>query len=219
MLRYALISAVLAAGAAGPALAGVDWTAAPTVADMAALYPEKAKAEGIGGGVELACTVASGGALRQCDVLAETPRGYGFGAAARKLTHQMRAEPVLKGSEVRVPVTFPAELAKGEPLTAKTPMWTALPTAAELQAVVPKTPGGPNDIRVTLLCDVEDGGALTGCGVDREEPGGHGFGAAVLGLASKFRVELMSAEGMPTVGAKVRVPVRFDLKPVDQAAK
>ena len=38
-------------------------------------------------------------------------------------------------------------------------------------------------------------------------------------LAPKFQVALMSAEGMPTVGGKVRVPVRFDLKPVAQAAK
>jgi hypothetical protein len=29
----------------------------------------------------------------------------------------------------------------------------------------------------------------------------------------------MSVEGAPTVGAKVRVPVRFDMKPAQQAAK
>lgn len=84
---------------------------------------------------------------------------------------------------------------------------------------MPKTEGGPNNARVTLVCDVEAGGSLNGCAVDREEPAGQGFGPAILTLAPKFKVELMSAEGMPTVGAKVRVPVRFDLKPVQQAAK
>jgi hypothetical protein len=152
-------------------------------------------------------------------VLAEEPRGYEFGLAARRLADQMTVEGVAPGTDLRVPITFPAELAKGEPLTAKTPVWAALPSAGDLQSVVPKTPGGPNDIRVVLLCDVQAGGSLSGCAVDREEPADQGFGEAILAMASKFKVELMSAEGMPTVGAKVRVPVRFDLKPVTQAAK
>jgi protein TonB len=101
----------------------------------------------------------------------------------------------------------------------RTPTWAALPSVADLQAAVPKTEGGPNNVRVTLVCDVQAGGSLSGCAVDREEPAGQGFGSAILALAPKFQVALMSAEGMPTVGAKVRVPVRFDLKPVEQAAK
>jgi TonB family protein len=214
----ALIVAVMAA-AASPALAQTAWIAAPTAADMAAAYPEKARAEGIGGGVELMCTAARSGAMTDCAVLGETPRGYGFGAAARHLAGKLRAAGVVKDTEVRVPITFAAEMAGGHTARVRTPKWTALPSVGDMQAAVPKTEGGPNDVRVTLVCTVEAGGVLNGCAVDREEPAGQGFGQAILTLAPRFRVDLMSAEGMPTVGAKVRVPVRFDLKPVQQAAK
>jgi len=216
----ASIASLIAVCAVGPAAAQTVWSAAPTAAEMAAVYPRKAKAEGVGGGVELMCTAGRDGAMTDCDVLAEAPRGYGFGAAARKLAHQaLKAAGVARDSEIRVPISFSADLGKGGTATVKTPTWAALPSVTDMQAAVPKTEGGPNDVRVTLVCDVQAGGSLSGCAVDREEPAGQGFGPAILALAPKFQVGLMSAEGMPTVGAKVRVPVRFDLKPVQQAAK
>jgi len=209
-----------ALGLAVPAAAQTVWAAAPTTAQMAAAYPAKAKAEGIGGGVELMCAAARGGSLTDCDVMGESPRGYGFGTAARRLAEEtVKVSGVAKDAEVRVPITFAPELAKGGAVTVKTPQWTSLPSVTDMQTAVPKTEGGPNDIRVTLVCDVLAGGSLTGCAVDREEPAGQGFGQAILTLAPKFQVGLLSAEGMPTVGSKVRVPVRFDLKPVQQAAK
>jgi len=214
-LALAFATALSAATAA----AQTAWIAAPTTADMAAAYPEKAKAAGIAGGVELACTAARSGEMKDCSVLAEAPRGYGFGPAARRLARQLQAAGVVNNTEVRVSMTFAPELAKGAPLTVRTPKWTALPTVDAMQAAVPKTEGGPNDVRVTLVCDVQAGGVLSGCAVDREEPAGQGFGQAILALAPQFKVDLMSAEGMPTVGAKVRLPVRFALKPVAQAAK
>ncbi|MBL8555642.1 MAG: TonB family protein [Phenylobacterium sp.] len=205
---------------ATPAAAEIVWVAAPTNADMAAAYPEKARAAGVGGGVELACTTTRAGEMTDCDVLGESPRGYGFGQAARKLAKTMQGADLRKDVEVRISMTFAPELAKGQTVTVKTPRWTALPSVDDMQAAAPKgDAGGPNDVRVTLVCDVQAGGVLAGCVVDREIPAGQGFGPAILALAPKFKVGLMSAEGMPTVGAKVRVPVRFDLKPVQQAAK
>lgn len=218
-MRTTITALAFAALAAAPALAQTAWTAAPTVAEMTAAYPQKARAAGVGGGVELICTARRDGGLDDCAVLGEAPRGYGFGLAARRLAGKLTAAGVVPGSEIRTSITFPAELAGGGPLTVKTPRWTAMPNVDQLQAVVPKSEGGPNDIRVTLVCEVVAAGMLTGCGVDREIPAGQGFGEAILSLSDRFRVDLMSAEGMPTVGAKVRVPVRFDLKPVDQAAR
>jgi hypothetical protein len=216
----ALVASLAAASVAGPAAAEVNWIAAPTAAEMAAAYPEKARAAGVGGGVELACTSNRLGEMTDCDTLAEEPRGLGFGLAARRLARAMKAEGLRKDTEVRISMTFAPELAKGAPLTVKTPRWTALPSVEEMQAAVPKgDASSPNNIRVTLVCDVQAGGVLSGCVVDREEPAGQGFGPAILALAPKFRVGLMSAEGMPTVGARVRLPVRFDLKPVQSAAK
>lgn len=214
MARFTALFAGVALTLAGaPAIAQTAWTAAPTVADLAALFPAKAKAEGIGGAVDLVCTAAPGGRLRACDVLGEAPRGYGFGAAARKLAQKLQAAGVKAGDEVRVPLTFAPEAASGAVVNVKTPRWTAVPTAQEMQAVTPKGEGGPNNARVTLVCTVVAGGALDACTVDREEPAGQGFGPAILSLAPKFRADLMSVEGAPTVGARVRVPVRFDLTP------
>lgn len=203
---------------AGPATAQMTWAVAPTAAALAAAYPARAKAEGVGGAADLVCTVGRGGRMTDCAILGESPRGLGFGAAARQLAREMRSVGVPAGTELRFPITFAAEAARGAPYTAKTPQWSALPSVSDMQAAAPKTEGGPNDVRVTLVCDVQVGGSLSGCAVDREEPAGQGFGPAILGLAPKFRVELMTVEGMPTVGAKVRVPVRFALKPVEQAA-
>jgi len=215
----ASIVSLIAVCAATPA-AAQTWVAAPTAAEMAAAYPARAKAEGVGGAVDLICAAGRDGTMTACDVMGEEPRGYGFGSAARKLAQQsLKATGVAKDAEVRLPITFSPDLAKGGTMTVKTPKWAALPSVTDMQAAVPKTEGGPNNIRVTLVCDVQAGGSLNGCTVDREEPAGQGFGPAILTLAPKFKVDLMSAEGMPTVGARVRVPVRFDLKPVQQAAK
>ena len=102
--KLALVS--VAAFAAAPAAAQTTqtvWLAAPTAADVAAAYPEKARAAGLGGGVELMCSAARDGSMRDCDVLGESPRGQGFGNAARKLAEtKMRAAGVAKGAEVRV---------------------------------------------------------------------------------------------------------------------
>lgn len=215
-----LVELTVAATLCAAPAAAQTWTAAPTVADMAAAYPEKAKAQGVGGAVDLVCTVQRGGGFDDCAVLGEQPRNLGFGPAARRLAEEkLKVAGVTKGQEIQIPMTFPADLAKGGVFTVKTPVWAALPTVADMQSAALKTQGGPNNVRVTLVCDVQAAGALSGCAVDREEPAGQGFGQAILTLAPKFQVALMSAEGMPTVGGKVRVPVRFELKPVEQAAK
>lgn len=218
LLSTAAAAAALLATAANAQVAA-NVTAGPTAAEMAAVYPAKAKAEGVSGGVELVCSVKVSGAVSDCDIMGENPKGYGFGAAAQKLSRSLRVDPGQRGTEVRVPVSFNADVLRPGGMTVKTPKWAALPSVTDLQTTIPKTEGGPNNIRVTLVCTVQPGGSLDACAVDREEPAGQGFGQAVLALATKFKVEPWSAEGMPTVGAKVRVPVRYDLKPVDQAAR
>ncbi len=70
-----------------------------------------------------------------------------------------------------------------------------------------------NQVRVVLDCTVAAGGALSGCTVDREEPAGLGYGQGALAVATKFRVSPWSQDGQPTVGAKLRVPIRYELTP------
>src|SRR5688500_14734656 len=93
-LAFALSAVALLAG---PAAAQTSWLAAPTAADMAAAYPQKARDAGVGGGVELTCTANRKGEMTDCDVLGESPRGYGFGVAARRLAEQLRGAGVVNG--------------------------------------------------------------------------------------------------------------------------
>jgi hypothetical protein len=218
-LRFAALAggAVLVMATAALAQGPVAWVEAPTVADMAAAYPAKGKAAGLGAGVELTCEIARTGHPKNCEALAEKPSGYGFGFAARKLAERLRvADPGMTGKEVRVPVTFDPAVLKGESTVTK-PAWAALPSAGDFQASFPKAANGVNQVRVVLACTVADGGALSGCAVDEEDPAGQGFGAGALVLAPKFRVGLWSVDGQPTVGAKVRVPIRYELTQVAPA--
>ena len=206
----ACISLTAAAAAAQPV--AVAWAEAPSAADVAAAWPAKARAAGTAGMANLSCTIGRDGRPHDCAVLGESPSGQGFGFAARKLAEKLRtAQSGLTGDEVRIPVTFdPAEL-KAEPLMIRMPAWTALPAAADFQASFPQTANGVNEVRVALVCQAAPDGALAGCAVDREEPAGQGYGQGALALAPKFKVGPWSQDGLPTAGAKVRVPIRYQL--------
>src|SRR5687768_6650024 len=64
---------------------------APTVADVAAAYPPKARAQKKGGAVTLDCKIGEGGRLGGCAEVREEPRGFGFTGAARTLARKFVA--------------------------------------------------------------------------------------------------------------------------------
>jgi len=207
--------AALCLGAAG-ATPALDWTEAPTYAQAAALYPADAKAHPVSGEATLSCTVTYSGRLADCVVLAQSPDGLGFDDAARKLARHLRLRRgpgTASGDEVRFQVKFPAEMATGAPAVEDRPAWAAIPPLSDFQASFPKTENGVNHVRVVLACEVKTGGALSACDVASEDPAGQGYGRAALALGSKFRVGLMTTDGAPTVGAKVHVPIRYELTP------
>lgn len=220
--RSFALTAVAALGAATAAQAQVTWVQTPTAADVAAAYPAKAKAAGVAGSARLTCTLDRNLAPQQCAVLEESPAGYGFGAAAKKVAQGLRAErtdEVHARSEVRVPVTFSREVLTGATPVVSNPAWTQIPTAGDFQATFPQAANGVNYVRVVLVCHASDVGALGDCKVDREEPSGMGYGQAALALAPKFRVAAWSSDGQATYGAQVRVRIRYELTPVAQAAR
>ncbi|MET0271667.1 MAG: hypothetical protein ABW360_01620 [Phenylobacterium sp.] len=220
-LMFTAFAFSLAASAAA-AQTAPTWVAAPTVADVVAAYPAKARAAGVEGSVLLSCTVSARRSMHACVPLTEEPRGYGFGTAARKLVEGLtvaQGPGITTGADVRVPVAFKADLLKSAtPMVAK-PRWSELPSAEAFQATFPKTENGVNAVRVALVCTVQADGSLNGCAVDREEPAGMGYGDGALALASKFRVAPWSVDGEPTVGAKVRVPIRYELQQVTAAQR
>lgn len=200
--------------AAGAAQADPLWKQAPTYADAVKAYPSRARAAHLGGGASVTCTVNVTGHLRDCAVWREKPDGYGFGNAARKLGEQMRAvrgPEARDARELRVVLTFHPEMADGTPYIAQDAVWLDLPSPADFAAAFTDT--GANSVRVALVCDVVAGGWLSGCVVDQEAPAGQGYGTAAVKLAPKIRIGLLAADGTPLVGAKVRVPLRYELTP------
>ena len=196
-----------------------DFSEAPSVADIAAAYPARARAAKIGGAVNLSCEIGRDLHPRDCAPLTERPGSYGFGVAAARLAEKMKVEgSEMIGKNVFIPVTFDPAVLSGTATVTK-PAWAQLPTPADFQATFPKTQNGVNDVRVVLGCTVEAGGVLGGCAVAQETPPGQGYGEGALALASKFRVAPWSIDGAPTVGAKIRLPIHYELTPVAPAPK
>jgi len=213
-IRSAALAAAFA-GCAAPALAAPQWTEGPTWQDAASAFPARARAANVGGAATLTCTASPSGRMQHCGVLAESPEGYGFGNVARHLAERLSAAPSTapNGREQQVTIAFKPEMGAGAAYVAPDPLWLSLPSAAQFQAAFPKTENGVNHVKVVLLCDVAAGGALSGCTVESEDPPGQGYGAAALALAPDIRIGLLSASGVPLVGAKVRVPIRYEMTP------
>lgn len=211
----ALAQIAVQPAAAQPVPAFVD---GPSVAEVAAAYPPRAKEKGVGGDAVVSCTVGYEGRLRDCAAIHEAPDGLGFGSAARKVAERLRTEAP-HGSELQVKVAFRPQMLGPGPLLVPDPLWAQLPAAADFQASFPNTQNGVNHVRVVLACDVAPGGALLGCTVESEDPAGQGYGAGALALAPKFRAGPWSASGLPTVGARVRLPIRYELQQVAPSAK
>jgi len=217
----AFVASAAVAAAAGAAIAATvpnqpEWSEAPSVADVAAAYPAKARAAGVSGTVNLTCEIGHDGHPKDCATVTEKPGGYGFGAAARKVAEGLKVDdPAMNHRNIFVPVTFDAAVLKGQAMVTK-PAWAEMPTAQDFQATFPKTQNGVNDVRVVLGCTVERGGELGGCSVAEETPPGQGYGAGALALASKFKVAPWGTDGAPTVGAHIKLPIHYELTPVKQ---
>ncbi|WP_372785183.1 hypothetical protein [Phenylobacterium sp.] len=217
------IAALLGTGAltalAGAAMAQTPpiWAEAPSAADVAAAYPAKAKAAAVGGQVNLSCQIEHRRPTL-CAAIGEKPQGYGFGFAARQLaTRLVTPDGSLNGKEVRIPFTFDPGVLSGATTVAR-PIWVELPAPSDFQAEFPQAANGVNDVRVVLACVLGAGGVPSNCTVEHEEPAGQGYGDGALAVAPKFRAAPWSHDGEPTVGAHVRLPIRFQLTPAKPRA-
>jgi hypothetical protein len=99
------------------------------------------------------------------------------------------------------------------------PLWAKLPTAADFNKAYAGLQTDADSLRATLSCTVEQGGAVDQCAVAREAPEGSGFGARAMMLAPTFRLSTWNDAGLPVVGAKVNIPLRFDIKAAPAPAK
>ncbi|HEY3948103.1 energy transducer TonB [Phenylobacterium sp.] len=194
------------------------WAEAPTVADVAAAYPARAKAEGVKGTAELTCSIGHDDRPRDCAVLHETGN-YGFGAAAKKLAAKLKVEQSgMYGQDVYIPFSFDPSILSGA-ATVTQPNWAQMPEVEDLKATFPQTQNGVNHVRVVLGCTVDADGGLDACKINQEDPAGQGYGAGALALAPKFRMQPWGAQGEPVVGAHINLPIRYELTPVAAGAK
>jgi protein TonB len=118
----------------------------------------------------------------------------------------------IRGVTTQIAFTFaPEMLGDGQPVIGK-PQWTHLPEALDLAASFPAqaTAAHVSVGHVTLACDVGPGGHLAGCAVTRQAPDGLGFDKAALALAPSFQVTVWTDEGLPTVGGRITVPIRYE---------
>lgn len=197
---------------------GLNWIEAPSVADVQAAVSAKAKAEKVTGHATLECGFTKEGRLLNCSTIQEEPKGYQFAAAAKRLVPRFKAPAVdpqghaVSDALTDLNFTFaPETFDAATPLIGR-PNWTRLPEADDLQAVLPEAAkkAGVLKARVVMSCTVVADGSLTGCRPTTEEPPGYGYGEATVQLARTFRLSVWSAEGLPTVGGQVSVPIRYD---------
>jgi TonB family protein len=203
----------------GGVITGVTWLTAPTVAEVVAAFPAKARQEHVSGRVTLNCTFDRRGGLSACNPLVENPHAYGFERAARDLAARFTGPTstaqgqALAGASLQVNFAFDANaLGSPSPVIGK-PQWVALPTTEDFNHAFPEaaSKAGVLKARVVLSCTVADGGLLTGCQTASEDPAGYGFGAGAAQLSGKFRVNPWTDEGLPVIGATIRVPIRYEL--------
>jgi TonB family protein len=225
------ISWVGLAGAAGALIPGrkvarpdLPWSTAPSYAEVAAAYPAKAREAKIGGRATIGCDLNKEGRLVNCVTVSAEPKGYGFEAAAKGLMKSFTLpveneadRKVVQSVSVHMPVVFaPVMLTDAKPLSGK-PVWARLPDAEELDKAFANVKAG-DPVRVMMECQVVARGAVEGCRVESEAPAGAGVAAAALALAPGFRLTPWTAEGLPVIGASVRIPLRYQAR-AEEAAK
>ncbi|WP_297516174.1 TonB family protein [uncultured Caulobacter sp.] len=201
----------------GPSLVrDLPWIQAPTEAQVKAAWPKEAA--GLASGqAALRCGLAKTGALTDCDVIAESPGGKGFGKAAKGLAKAFRVafQPedakTLSNLKVDLPFRFrsPSE-PDGRRLTR--PHWVRTLTAEGMALAYPEAAvkAGVKTGQGAARCTVTATGELADCQAVRESPAGLDFGAATIKAVAALRMNPWTEDGDPVEGLTITIPVQFN---------
>jgi hypothetical protein len=182
-------------------------------------FPVKALQFGVAGAAVIHCGVGLQGELFDCEVVRESPPGFGFGEAALKLAPEFLMTAGVPDKDghrpsVNIPVSW------GKPNTHPTlrgsdfgylahPHWLMSPSYADVVAAYPKDGGGAPGY-VSLNCDiVRYNGRFGRCRVRMEDPPNAGFAAAAIDLTHKFQIEVPEKERKQALEIWAFVQVQF----------
>ena len=212
-------------------MSGPDWIQRPT----ALVYPRAAQRARVSGAARMTCEITDEGLLVHCEVVSESPPGYGFGQAALDMAGQFRMRipaggPALGGKHVVIPFRFQLPGDSGPPLPAPLsnpagaapdtpglgaeridrPHWVRRPDGDDVARVYPN-PAYRSGVggHVVMVCKVTADGSLTDCKVRSEQPVDFAFGVAAMNLAPKFKMSPTTADGKSVAGATVVIPITF----------
>jgi outer membrane biosynthesis protein TonB len=189
---------------------------APTFEEVAAAWPtESDLPEQV---VVLRCELRASGDLSDCINAGKAPDP--FVAAAKRLKDQFKvrltAEEAIRyaNSDVLVSLRFinPASV-EGQAVAVKDPNWVTTINAEKVLAVYPAkaAEAGVRSGRGVADCLVAPDGKLTDCRVAREKPADMGFGASAVAIAQLMQMNTWSLKGRPVVGARIKLPIDFNL--------
>ncbi len=197
-----------------PVVATVYWDETPTRADVAAALgksgPEVAPAR-----VVFRCGFTGEGRLRDCQVIDAAGRDAAFVDAARALLPKFKmavgsVDPgMLPKMKTNVAIRQPQD-ASPPPITK--PLWIrTLPADSAAQVFPPKAAdAGLKSGTAVLDCVADQHGALSGCGVVRENPAGMDFGVAAQRVARVMGLNAWTLDGDPLDQAHVRFAIQLD---------
>ncbi|HEY1879497.1 MAG TPA: TonB family protein [Caulobacteraceae bacterium] len=231
-LVLGLIAATAAMAAGGDTTP--DWRQRLTAEDILAVYPGAALARGVGGRAMINCVVTVLGSVRDCQVVSESPPGYGFGGAAIALTPQFQFWPAKHdGSPVEAKINIPIVFSTYAPLTeSQLPAkgsagpvnltqveWRVAPNVAQVSAAYPeKARAARVGGLVTLACTFNGGGRIGNCEVVEETPKGYDFGRAARSLAGDFVGPDQLADGRSTSNDTTQLVIAFSPEMIDAKA-
>ena len=163
--------------------------------------------------VSLRCRAAAEMRIEGCEVTSEEPADSGFGKMSLDIADRFHVRPRMLKLSVKLGEVFTVPLAyRGirAPIAGAhiyVPAdWSRPPKREELFS--PPVAGNISG-EARISCSIEATGVLSGCAVLSENPAHLGFGQAALQSAPNFRFWPALADGKPTFGGTLRIPLKF----------
>jgi TonB family protein len=192
------------------------WKAAPTFAEVGAVYPRGGA--GVAGYVAYRCHVKSDGDLHFCNIIDENPKARGFAGAAHGLlkAFQIDMATVHAKDTDKLLVDVPIRLIDPASEEFKDrrigePIWVARVDPARSANLFPAqaAKAGVHSGRGVVSCVVAADGALVDCAPEAAVPPGLGFSEMAVRVVGVMRMNRWTNAGGPIDGARIVIPVRL----------